>query len=60
MTRRVAIIGAASRFPGTTQATLWDDLLAGKDMVTEVAPGQESPGHELQLRRRFTGRHHGL
>jgi len=37
MTRRVAIIGAASRFPGTTQATLWDDLLAGKDMVTEVA-----------------------
>ena len=37
MTRRVAIIGAASRFPGTTQATLWDDLLAGKDMVTKVA-----------------------
>ncbi|MDI5933040.1 type I polyketide synthase [Halomonas kalidii] len=37
MTRRVAIIGAAHRFPGTTPETFWQDLKAGKDMVTRVA-----------------------
>ncbi|MBF8224431.1 hypothetical protein IHD13_17420 [Halomonas sp. 328] len=37
MTRRVAIIGAAHRFPGTTPETFWQDLQGGKDMVTRVA-----------------------
>ncbi|MDT0510283.1 MULTISPECIES: type I polyketide synthase [unclassified Halomonas] len=37
MTRRVAIIGAAHRFPGTTSETFWRDLQAEKDLVTHVA-----------------------
>ncbi|BBM05731.1 hypothetical protein HAALTHF_29930n [Vreelandella aquamarina] len=30
MTKRVAIIGAAHRFPGTTPETFWQDLQAEK------------------------------
>ncbi|MDX1356464.1 MAG: beta-ketoacyl synthase N-terminal-like domain-containing protein, partial [Halomonas venusta] len=37
MTKRVAIIGAAHRFPGTTPETFWQDLQAEKDLVTQVA-----------------------
>ncbi|WP_027967632.1 type I polyketide synthase [Halomonas halocynthiae] len=37
MTKRVAIIGASHRFPGTTTDTFWQDLKAGKDLVTQVA-----------------------
>ena len=36
MTKRVAVIGQAFRFPGTTLAAYWDDLLNGKDLVTTV------------------------
>ena len=36
MTKRVAVIGQAFRFPGTTLAEYWDDLLNGKDLVTAV------------------------
>ncbi|MGS2744273.1 SDR family NAD(P)-dependent oxidoreductase [Halomonas sp. LS-001] len=48
MTKRVAIIGAAHRFPGTTPETFWQDLQAEKDFVTQVAPdrwSQETFGH---------------
>ncbi|WP_233266242.1 type I polyketide synthase [Cobetia sp. L2A1] len=55
MTRRVAIIGAASRFPGTTQATLWADLLAGKDMVTEVADDRWSKDSLLHPDKKAPG-----
>lgn len=37
MTKRVAIIGAAHRFPGTSSETFWQDLKAEKDLVTQVA-----------------------
>ncbi|MGM1052655.1 MAG: SDR family NAD(P)-dependent oxidoreductase [Pseudomonadota bacterium] len=37
MSKRVAIIGAAHRFPGTTPETFWQDLQAEKDLVTRVA-----------------------
>lgn len=37
MSKRVAIIGAAHRFPGTTPETFWQDLQAEKDLVTQVA-----------------------
>lgn len=37
MTRRVAIIGAAHRFPGTTPETFWQDLQDERDLVTRVA-----------------------
>lgn len=36
MTNRVAIIGMSYRLPGTTQEQFWQDLLNGKDLVTEV------------------------
>ncbi|MCS2609163.1 type I polyketide synthase [Halomonas dongshanensis] len=42
MTRRVAIIGAAHRFPGTTPETFWQDLKAEKDLVSQVAPDRWS------------------
>ena len=42
MTKRVAIIGAAHRFPGTTPETFWQDLQAEKDLVTQVAPDRWS------------------
>ncbi|RYF50164.1 MAG: polyketide synthase, partial [Comamonadaceae bacterium] len=38
MAKRVAVVGLSFRFPGTTQETYWSDLLAGKDLVTEVDP----------------------
>lgn len=47
MTKRVAIIGAAHRFPGTTPETFWQDLQAEKDLVTQVAPDRWS--HEAFL-----------
>ncbi|MGO2880389.1 MAG: type I polyketide synthase, partial [Halomonas sp.] len=47
MTRRVAIIGAAHRFPGTTPETFWQDLQAEKDLVTQVASDRWS--HEAFL-----------
>ena len=36
MTKRVALIGQAFRFPGTNLADYWDNLLSGKDLVTTV------------------------
>ena len=47
MTKRVAIIGAAHRFPGTTPETFWQDLQAEKYLVTEVAADRWS--HEAYL-----------
>ena len=34
--KRIAIIGTSFRFPGTGSETFWNDLLAQKDLVTEV------------------------
>jgi phthiocerol/phenolphthiocerol synthesis type-I polyketide synthase C len=34
--RKVAIVATSFRMPGTTSARFWDDLLAGRDLVTEV------------------------
>lgn len=36
MAKKVAITGMAFRFPSTDSAHYWDDLLAGRDLVTEV------------------------
>lgn len=36
MTRRVAITGFSFRFPGTNFSQYWQDLLDGRDLVTEV------------------------
>jgi phthiocerol/phenolphthiocerol synthesis type-I polyketide synthase C len=34
--RKVAIVATSFRMPGSTPAQFWDDLLAGRDLVTEV------------------------
>ncbi|ARP94077.1 type I polyketide synthase [Bordetella genomosp. 13] len=55
MAKRVAIVGMSFRFPSTNTQQYWNDLLEGKDLVTEVAPdrwsrdaylhpGKEHPG----------------
>ena len=38
MTKKIAVIGHSFRFPSTTTASYWSDLLAGRDLVTEVDP----------------------
>ncbi|CAB3871474.1 type I polyketide synthase [Achromobacter piechaudii] len=55
MAKRVAVIGHSFRFPSTTTENYWSDLLAGRDLVTDVAadrwtraayehPGKDHPG----------------
>lgn len=36
MTKKVALIGVSFRFPSTDSDQYWPDLLAGRDLVTEV------------------------
>jgi phthiocerol/phenolphthiocerol synthesis type-I polyketide synthase C len=36
-TKRVAIVGLSFRFPSTSTKDYWDNLLQGKDLVTQVA-----------------------
>ena len=55
MTRRVAIIGAAHRFPGTTPETFWQDLQAEKDLVTRVAEERWSQEAYQHPERRHPG-----
>ena len=36
--KKIAIVGMAFRFPSTSSSQYWHDLLAGRDLVTEVDP----------------------
>ena len=38
--RKVAIVATSFRLPGTTQALFWEDLLAARDLVTQVDPSR--------------------
>ena len=38
MVKRVAVVGLAFRLPGTNTRDYWSDLLAGKDLVSQVDP----------------------
>lgn len=40
MSKRVAITGFSFRFPGTNLSQYWQDLLDGRDLVTEVDPAR--------------------
>ncbi|MBB3230180.1 type I polyketide synthase [Halomonas stenophila] len=55
MTKRVAIIGAAHRFPGTTPETFWQDLQAEKDLVTRVAEDRWSQAAHQHPDKRHPG-----
>jgi len=48
MSKKVAIVGHAFRFPGSTSSNYWQNLLEGRDLVTQVEEGrwsQEAFGH---------------
>ncbi|MGH8640704.1 MAG: type I polyketide synthase, partial [Burkholderiales bacterium] len=52
--KRVAILGMSFRLPGSTRDGFWPDLLAGKDLVTRVAPdrwAQDSYWHPRKSHR---------
>jgi len=34
MSKKVAIVGHAFRFPGSTSSNYWQNLLEGRDLVT--------------------------
>src|SRR5580692_8452963 len=40
--RKVAIVATSFRMPGTTPVRFWDDLLAARDLVSEIEPGRWS------------------
>lgn len=40
MAKKVALIGFSFRFPSTNSTRYWSDLLAGRDLVTEVDAGR--------------------
>lgn len=45
MTKKVAIIGYSFRLPGTSKETFWNDLLEGKNLVTEI-PSDRWPAEQ--------------
>ncbi|MFG6177349.1 type I polyketide synthase [Halomonas sp. THAF12] len=55
MTKRVAIIGAAHRFPGTTPERFWQDLQDERDLVTQVAEDRWSHDSFLHANKRHPG-----
>ena len=40
--KKVAVIGLSFRFPGTDRLSYWDELLAGRDLISEVDPSRWS------------------
>ncbi len=54
--KKVAIIGGAFRFPGTTTSTYWDDLLHGRNLVTTVDPERWSHEAFLHPDRKHPGK----
>jgi phthiocerol/phenolphthiocerol synthesis type-I polyketide synthase C len=55
MTRRVAITGYSFRLPGTTTSRYWQDLLDGRDLVTEVDPQRWAQDTFLHPNRNHPG-----
>jgi phthiocerol/phenolphthiocerol synthesis type-I polyketide synthase C len=53
--RKVAIVATSFRMPGTTPAQFWDDLLAGRDLVSEVDPSRWSTSAYLHPSKTHPG-----
>jgi acyl transferase domain-containing protein/NADPH:quinone reductase-like Zn-dependent oxidoreductase/acyl carrier protein/enoyl-[acyl-carrier-protein] reductase (NADH) len=53
--KRIAIIGCSSLLPGARPAEFWSDLLAGKDLVTEVPPDRWGQDTFLHPRKTHPG-----
>jgi phthiocerol/phenolphthiocerol synthesis type-I polyketide synthase C len=55
VTRKVAILATSYRLPSTTPAHFWDDLLAGRDLVTAVESGRWSASAYLHPHKAHPG-----
>lgn len=55
MIKRVAIIGASFRLPGTDPDRFWQDLLDGRDLVTEVDPSRWARDRFFHPRKNHPG-----
>jgi len=55
MSKRVAITGFSFRFPSTTTSRYWQDLLDGRDLVTEVGPERWSKETFLHPNKKHPG-----
>jgi acyl transferase domain-containing protein/NADPH:quinone reductase-like Zn-dependent oxidoreductase/NADP-dependent 3-hydroxy acid dehydrogenase YdfG/acyl carrier protein len=53
--RKIAIVATSFRMPGTTPARFWEDLLAGRDLVTEVDPARWSSAAFLHPNKNHPG-----
>jgi acyl transferase domain-containing protein/NADPH:quinone reductase-like Zn-dependent oxidoreductase/acyl carrier protein len=53
--RKIAIVATSFRMPGTTPARFWEDLLAGRDLVTQVDPARWSGAAFLHPNRNHPG-----
>src|SRR5580692_572653 len=53
--RKVAIVATSFRMPGTTPVRFWDDLLAGRDLVSQVEPERWSPAAYLHPSKTHPG-----
>lgn len=55
MPRKVALIGTAFRLPSTTKASLWSDLLTGRDLVSTVSAERWAQESFLHSRKSSPG-----
>jgi phthiocerol/phenolphthiocerol synthesis type-I polyketide synthase C len=53
--RKIAIVATSFRMPGTTPARFWEDLLAGRDLVTQVDPARWSGAAFLHPNKNHPG-----
>src|SRR5690554_1209162 len=53
--RRVAIVGMSYRLPGADREQFWQQLLAGRHLVTQIGPERWSPDTFLHPKRSHPG-----
>src|SRR3984957_1017600 len=53
--RKVAIVATSFRMPGSSSSQFWDDLVAGRDLVTQVDPSRWSTAAYLHPSKTHPG-----